>query len=136
MNENIKLNIENPEPVEDGRSANPSYYLDRASLTILMLMKLIEGLSKLCIAVSCAFMLNSFVSALNKILKDGSVNGKAIIAQILKTLRFPMENIRQAIAVVPENLVISPRLPLYVFAIFHQTLGELIYEAGEKEAIE
>ena len=118
MDEKLNMTIETSEPADGGIRANPSYYLDRASLTILMVMKLVTGLTKLCIAVLCAFVLNSVVSALNKILKEGSVNGKAMIAQIMKTLRFPMENIKQVVDAVPSGFTISPSLPVYAFAIF------------------
>ena len=118
MNDKIDMKINDSLPEEDKRSANPSYYLDRVSLTILMLMKLVEGLSKLCLVVVCAFMLNTFVAGLNEILKNGSVSGKAMIAQILTTLRVPVQYIRQAVAAVPSNLTISPKLPSYLFAIF------------------
>jgi hypothetical protein len=119
MNEELNMTIDNPEPAGEGRRANPSYYLDRASLTILMVMKLLGGLTKLCLAMICAFVLNSVMSAFNKILKEGSVSGKAMIAQIMQTLRFPMENIKQVVAAVPSNFRVSPMIPVYAFAIFH-----------------
>ena len=118
MNEEFNLKIENPEPAAGGRPANPSWYLDRVSLTILMVMKLIAALTKLSIAVVCAVIINSVVSALNDILKEGTVSGKIMIAQILKTLRFPMENVNQAVAAVPSDFTVSSSLPLYAFMIF------------------
>ena len=71
MSDNLDTTFETPETEEGVRRANPSWYIDRKSSTILMIIKLAEGLSKLCLAILGAIMLQSVVSALNRIFQEG-----------------------------------------------------------------
>ena len=96
MNDNLNPAFRTAASGQARRSANPSYYLDRKSATILMLIKLAEGLSKLSLVIISGFLLQSVVTALNRIFQEGSTvaDGKAMLAQFLKTLQFPAETIR------------------------------------------
>ena len=119
MNENLNTTIETSESGEGGRRANTSYYLERKSATILMIFKLAEALSKLCLAILAAFVLKTIVSALNGIFQSGSTvaDGKAMVAQFLKTLRVPTETIKQIVDAFPLNITFSSRPVVYVFVI-------------------
>ena len=119
MNENLNMTNETQGSAAGGRRANPSDYLDRKSSTILMVIKLAEGLSKLCLVILAAFVLQTLVSALNRIFQQGSTvaDGKAMVAQFLKTLRFPAETIKQIVDAFPSNITFSSGPVIYVFMI-------------------
>ncbi len=119
MNDNLNTAPESLNPGEGATRANPSGYLDRRSATILMIIKLAEGLSKLGLAILGAFMLQTVVNALNRIFHQGSsvADGKAMVAQVLKTLQVPAETIRQVVAEFPLDITFSSKPVLYVFVI-------------------
>lgn len=119
MSDNLDTTFETPETEEGVRRANPSWYIDRKSSTILMIIKLAEGLSKLCLAILGAIMLQSVVSALNRIFQEGSTvaDGKAMVAQFLKTLRVPAESIKQVVDAFPLDITFSSKPVVYVFII-------------------
>ena len=73
MNENLNMTNETQGSAAGGRRANPSDYLDRKSSTILMVIKLAEGLSKLCLVILAAFVLQTLVSALNRIFQQEQI---------------------------------------------------------------
>ena len=111
--------VETPGYGEFGRRANTPFYLERKSATVLMVIKLAEGMSKLCLTILAAFVLQSFVTGLNRIFQEGTTvaDGKAMVAQFLKTLRFPMETIRQIVDAFPSDITISSRPVMLVFVI-------------------
>ena len=119
MNENFNTTLETPEFDEGAGRANPSSYLDRTSATILMVIKLAEGLSKLCLAILGAFVLQTVVTSLNRIFQEGTTvaDGKAMVAQFLKTLRVPTETIQQIVDAFPLNITFSSKPVVYVFVI-------------------
>ena len=119
MNDNRNMTSGNPGFVEAGRRAYPSSYLDRKSATLLMVIKLAEGLSKLCIAILAGFMLQTVLTALNRIFQQGTTvsDGKAMVAQVLKTIRVPAETIQQIVDAFPLDITFSSRPVLYVFVI-------------------
>ena len=119
MSDNLNMEPETPMPDEGRRRAYPSRYLDRTSATILMVIKLAEGLSKLCLAILAGFMLQSLVTALNRIFQEGTTvaDGKAMVAQFLKTLQVPGETIKQVVDAFPLNITFSSRPVVYVFFI-------------------
>lgn len=119
MNDNLNPAFQTTASGQARRSANPSYYLDRKSATILMLIKLAEGLSKLSLVIISGFLLQSVVTALNRIFQEGSTvaDGKAMLAQFLKTLQFPAETIRQIVDAFPLNVTFSSKPVVYVFVI-------------------
>lgn len=104
---------------ESERRANPPYYLERKSATILMLIKLAEALGKLCLTILGAFVLQQVVTALNRIFQEGSTinDGKAMVAQVLKTLQVPPETIKDVIDAFPLNITFSSRPVVVVFVI-------------------
>ncbi len=119
MNDNRNMTSGNPGFVEAGRRAYPSSYLDRKSATLLMVIKLAEGLSKLCIAILAGFMLQTVLTALNRIFQQGTTvsDGKAMVAQVLKTIRVPAETIQQIVDAFPLDFTFSSRPVLYVFVV-------------------
>ena len=119
MNDNLNMEPETPMADEDRRRAYPSRYLDRTSTTIMMVIKLAEGLSKLCLAILVGFVLQSTVTALNRIFQEGTTvaDGKAMVAQFLKTLQVPKETIRQIVDAFPLNITFSSKPVVAVFII-------------------
>ena len=119
MNDDLNMTYINPESDEDSTRAYPSRYLDRTSATILMIIKLAEGLSKLCLMILGAFVLQTLVDALNRIFQTGTTvnDGKAIVAQFLKTLQFPSETIQQVVEAFPLNITFSSKPVVYVFLV-------------------
>ena len=119
MNDKLNTTLEAPETGEAGKRANPSSYLERKSATVLMVIKLAEGLGKLCPVIIIALLLRSFLSVLNRIFQQGSTvnDGKALVAQFLKMLQVPMDTIRQIIELFPSDISFSSRPVLYVFLI-------------------
>lgn len=108
MNDNPGMTPEMPKPGEGERRANVSAYLDRPSSTILMLIKLAEALGKLCLAILGGCMLQAVVSALNRLFAGSTVSdGKAMVAQTLKTLRVPMATIKEIVDAIPADLHFS-----------------------------
>ncbi len=125
MSENLNTTPEAPETPETTetaevrKSANPSFYLDRKSSTILMIIKLAQGLSELCFAILAAFVLQTVVSALNRIFQEGTTisDGKAMVAQFLSTLQVPKETIKEIVDAFPLNFSFSSKPVVYVFII-------------------
>ena len=117
MNDDLNTTYENPLSGEDSTRAYPSCYLNRTSATILMVIKLAEGLSKLCLTILAAFLLQTVVTSLNRIFQQGSTveDGKAIVAQFLKTLQVPAETIKQVVDAFPLNITFSSKPVIYVF---------------------
>ena len=104
---------------ENERKANVSCYLERKSATVLMVIKLAEALGKLCLTIVGAFMLQQVVTALNRIFQEGTTvsDGKAMVAQVLKTLQVPPETIKQIIDAFPLNITFSSRPVVFVFVL-------------------
>ena len=119
MNDNLNITPDTLQSDEGERKANPSYYLDRRSATILMIIKLAEGLSKLFLTILGAVMLQTLVTSLNRIFQQGTTvaDGKAMVAQVLKTLMVPPEVIKQIIDAFPLNISFSSGPIVYVFMI-------------------
>ena len=104
---------------ESERKANVSCYLERKSATVLMVIKLAEALGKLCLTIVGAFMLQQVVTALNRIFQEGTTvsDGKAMVAQVLKTLQVPPETIKQVIDAFPLDIRFSSGPVVFVFVL-------------------
>ena len=104
---------------ENERKANVSCYLERKSATILMVIKLAEALGKLCLTIVGAFVLQQVVTALNRIFQEGTTvsDGKAMVAQVLKTLQVPPETIKQVIDAFPLDIRFSSGPVVFVFVL-------------------
>ena len=104
------------------RRANTRAYLETAPATTLMILKVAEGMGKLCAAIVCAALVNTVIAAVNKTLQQESIAAdlRSMVAQILSMLKVPASDISQVVETIPSqlNFAISGRLVSMVFFMF------------------
>lgn len=102
--------------------ANPPAYLETVPATLLMLFKLMEGLTKGCFAIFCAVVVNTIVTSVNKTLAQESIVAdiKTMVAQLLNAAKVPGDVIRQVLEMIPTqiNFQVNGALAFYVFLAF------------------
>ena len=106
----------------DGKRANMPAYLDKAPATILTLIKVVQGLGEICIAILCAVVVNTVVSAINQTLQQESIVAdiKTMVAQLLNAAKVPASNIAQVLDAIPSqiNFTVDGAMAFYVFMAF------------------